>query len=159
MGVTENARERDVARQMGFGGSRSPLPLDGGTPLSNPPVVEKLGLRPGLRVALIGVNDPGLGSLRSANAGRISAMMPLEPVDVIVYQVESPFGLRRIGELAGMVKRGGVLWVLWPTTGRQIAGSHVERAGNAAGLKCTWTTTVSGRLSGMKFIHRFADGR
>jgi tRNA(Met) C34 N-acetyltransferase TmcA len=86
-------------------------------------------------------------------------MVPPEPVDAIIFQAERTYDLRRVAELTKQVRHGGVLWVLWPTTERRVSEAHVERAGNAAGMTRTRITGVTGRFTGMKFIHRFADGR
>lgn len=118
-----------------------------------------LCLRSGMRIALIGVTDPAIMHLHGGATLQASSMVPLEPVDVIVYQVESPFALRRVSELSKLVKSRGALWVLWPSNGRHITANHIERVCTAAGMTGTWEASVTGRLSGMKFIHRFADGR
>ncbi len=108
---------------------------------------------------MIGVTDPAAVVPRNGRPAHGSATVPREPVDVIIYQVESSFDLRRISELSKFVAPGGALWVLFPSTGRNLSPSHIERSCTAAGMTRTLTSGVSGELSGMKFIHRFADGR
>jgi hypothetical protein len=158
----DESKERDVARRYGFARPRPLVPLVSFEPLDPSALAtisQRLGLRSGSRVALVGVSDPGIASLKSGTSLQVSSMVPPEPVDVIIYQAESPFALRRVSELSKLVKPRGVLWVLWPNNGRHLTKDHVERACSLTGMTCTWTTGVTGRLSGMKFIHRFADGR
>ncbi len=155
----DESKEREVARRYGFARPKPLIPFEPLDSSAQATVSERLGLRSGSRVALIGVTDPGVAGLKGGSSLQVSSMIPLEPVDVIIYQAESPFALRRVSELTKLVKPRGVLWVLWPNKGRHLTKDHVERACFATGMTCTWTTGVTGRLAGMKFIHRFADGR
>lgn len=157
--VGDESKERDVARRLGFVRPRSSLPLEPLPPAAESSVIRRMGLRPGSRVALVAVTDPSIAALKNGSSLQVSSMVPFEPVDVIIYQADAPFALRRLGELARLVKPRGVLWVLSPANGRHLTRSHVERACSAVGMTCTWSTGITGRLIGMKFIHRFADGR
>lgn len=152
--MSGNADERDVARRMGFGRPRPPLPLPlGGGPLgASKTLLEILGVRSGLKAAFVGVRDPHLRAAGSSSALR-TASVPPRPVDVIVYQVDNAFALRRIGDLVPLVKHGGALWVLWPQDQSHIKEGHVQRSGLAAGMIDVANVGVSERLSGMKFIH------
>lgn len=155
----DGSKEREVARRLGFGRPKSPIPFEPHEASAGASVIERLGLRSGSRVAMIGVTDPAVLGLRHGTSLQVSAMVPHEPVDVIIFQVESAFALRRMSELAKLVAPRGVFWVLWPSNGRHLTRNHVERACIAAGMTCTLTVGVTGRLSGMKYIHRFADAR
>ncbi len=152
--MSSNAGERDVARRMGFGRrptfSLGSVPQTGGSSRS---LLDTLGVRSGMKAALVGVHDPQIGPTPSNAAMRSSNSLPLRPVDVLVFQVESTFALRRLRELAPLVKHGGALWVLWPREQSHISENHIQRSGAAAGLIDVAAIAVSDRLGGVKFVH------
>lgn len=152
--MSRNDDERDIARSLGFGGRKPRLPFESGlsSRQSRHPIAGKLGIRPGTRTLLVGVKDPGIAGVRSAASGRTTSFVPRDPVDVVVFQAESAFALRRVPEVAGCVRVGGVLWLLWPHDERHIAESHVRSAGVASGLKDVLTTEVTPALRGMKLV-------
>lgn len=148
-----NPNERDIARSFGFG-RKLPTPssrVGDGRPES---LYARLGIRPGTSVALVGVDDRLAATWRADSVARISSLMPREPVEVLVYQAESVWALRRISELARLVRQGGALWVLWPSGQGHITASHVHRAGITAGLVDKQSTQLSARLMAMKFTRR-----
>jgi hypothetical protein len=153
--MSSNPQERDVARHMGFGRPRPklPLPVHASAEGSASPFLEKLGARAGGRVAFIGVTDPSLVALRTGMGSRITAGVPREQVDAIVYQIDSSFALRRLREFSSLVKLTGCLWVVWPRNHGQIDAAHVQRSGIAAGLVDIQALNVAPRLVGLKFIH------
>ena len=154
--MTDYTRERDAARRYGFARPRPKLPLmpeaDGVQPARS--VVDRLGIRPNVRVALVGVSDAHLPGLVAERTKKITKMVPHEPVDMLIYQAEGAFALQRVAELARAVSRDGALWVLWPKSQENIKQSHVYRAGTAAGLVDVKIASISERLSGMEFVHR-----
>lgn len=154
--MSSNASERDVARRMGFGRPRPKLPAPAIEPrlVGEKPLLDTLGVRSGMKAALVGVTDPHLRSSATYSATRSSSMMPTRPVDVVVLQAESMFALRRVRELAPFVKPGGALWVLWPRGKSHITESHVQRSGLAAGMLDVAAVGVTDRLAGLKFVHR-----
>lgn len=154
--MSENPRERDVAIRFGFG---RPRPLFPGVPHAESVqpargVCDKLGVRAGMRVALVGVDDPDLPRLVGERTQKTSVMTPHAPVDMVIYQADGTFALQRLGELSRSVTEGGALWVLWPRGQEHIRQSYVQRAGAATGLVDIKMASVSDRLSGLKFVHR-----
>ena len=141
---------------MGFGRPRPKLPFHSGDepPGSPQALLDKLGVRSGMKVAFVAVTDPHLTPLRWHSPVRASATNPTQPVDVVVYQAENTFALRRVRELAAYVKQGGALWVLWPRDQGHITESHVQRSGISAGFVDVAAIGVSDRLAGLKFVRR-----
>ena len=154
--MSENPREREVARRFGFARPRPALPdlppSDGVQPARA--VVDRLGVRAGMRVALVGVDDGDLPRLVAERTQKVTTMAPRGPVDMIIYQAEGTFALLRLNELVRSVTDGGALWVLWPRGQEHITQTHVQRAGHASGLQDVKIASVSDRLSGLKFVRR-----
>jgi hypothetical protein len=157
--MSENPRERDIARRFGFARPRPLFPgipeADGVQPARS--VIDRLGVRPGMRVALVGVDDPDLPRLVGERTQKTTTMAPHSAVDMVIYQAEGTFALQRLSELSRSVSDSGALWVLWPRGQEHIRQTHVQRAGSAAGLVDIKMASVTDRLSGLKFIHRRAN--
>lgn len=156
--MSNNAGERDVARRMGFG---RPRPRLSGSPdpahVAGNGLFEKLGVRLGMLATFVGVTDPQLVHLKARAPVRVSSAGPMRPVDVIIFQAESSFALRRVRELAPFLKNGGALWVLWPRDQSHMTESHVQKAGAVAGLTDVMGVAVSERLAGLKFVQRHQE--
>lgn len=152
--MSSNAGEKDVAHQMGFGRPRPRLEiLSRGTGSEAPrSLLEVLGVRSGQTATFIGLGEQHLRPSGSRSPIHSSTSAPLHPVDVIVYQVANAFGLRRIRELAPLVKDGGALWVLWPKGESHMTLNHVQRSGIAAGLVDVAAVGISDQVAALKFV-------
>jgi hypothetical protein len=122
------------------------------------PLLEKLGVVRGMRVALLGVDDD---AFRAALLG-LGADVVDEDVrpgtPLVVLQAESPDDLDVLSDLRERIARDGAVWVLWPKGGVAGIGEQgVMHAGLAAGLVDVKVVSFSERLSGLKFVIRLAD--
>lgn len=153
--MSSNAGERDVARRMGFSRPRPRLEssLRSTGPDAPGSLLQVLGIRSGQKAALVGVSEQHLLPSGSYSPIHSSTSAPLRQVDVIVYQVANAFALRRVRELAPLVRDGGALWVLWPRDETHITQNHVQRSGLAAGMVDVAAVGVSDQLAGLKFVH------
>ena len=156
--MTDYTRARDAARRFGFARPRPKMPVLPETEDVHPPlaVVDRLGIHPGMRVALVGVEDEALANLVSDRTTKCTTMVPREPVDIVIFQADGTFDLKRVPDLCRAVARGGSLWVLWPRGQEHIKQSHVRRAGIAAGLVDVKVAGLSERLSGLQFVRATA---
>ena len=107
----------------------------------NPPQVslrariDKLGVKPGLRVAVIDIDDELLFSELRERSDQIVVGMPRTRRDVIFYGAESLNALEELAELKGRIVAGGAIWVVSRKgDGRSIGEDDVIRAASRAGL-------------------------
>lgn len=152
--MCDNARECAAAREHGFGTppEEMPAPVESSVrPATG--LGERLGLRTGQRVALICVADPEVSSLVRDATSATTALHSKKPFDMVVYQAESVFALRRLPEFAAAIAREGCIWVLWPRGVEHIRQAHVQKAGSSAGLVDVKMTSVSERLAGVMLVH------
>lgn len=153
--MCDNARECASAREHGFGTPPEAIDVPGSSSVRPATLLaDKLGLRAGQRVALIAVSDSDVPALARDIASVTTALHSPHPFDMVIYQVENVFSLRRIPELAAAMSRVGALWVLWPRGVEHIRQTHVQKAGTAAGLVDVKMASVSERLSGIRFEYR-----
>ena len=124
---------------------------------SGTPLVKKLGIKPGMRLALAGAprgfRRELIGLPRDV---RISPQMDKSP-DLIVWFVQSRRALEgMMPAVAGMIVGG--LWVAWP---KKASGVHtdvtedvIRAAGLANGLVDYKVCAIDNIWSGLKFARR-----
>jgi hypothetical protein len=86
------------------------------------PLLDKLGVRPGMRVALIDIDDDSIRSLLAERTSDITEGWPLADTDVVLIGAESTEALGPLEALAGRIRPNGSIWV-------------VSRKGKAATLR------------------------
>ncbi len=79
---------------------------------SNRPRIDKLGVKPGLRVAVIGVDDELLLSELRGRTDEIVIGMPRSRRDVIFYAAESLEALNQLETLRTRIVHAGAIWVI-----------------------------------------------
>ncbi len=99
--------------------------------INNPPSrVDKLGVKPGLRIALVNLDEPTFRHEIQA-AGATILPRPAANTDVIFLGTDSRADLSRIDALARKIQPDGALWVVR----RKGHGAVSERDSMAAGKK------------------------
>ena len=111
-------------------------------------VVEKLGVKPGQRVALRSVDDPGfLADLRARGAELVDA-----DADHLFAAVESHADLARLGSLIELIARNGAVWTIRRKGRSDLTESDVRAAGLAAGLVDVKVVRFSDTHTAEKFV-------
>jgi hypothetical protein len=113
--------------------------------IANPKTLaDKLGVKPGQRVRLVGDADPELvGAGVAADGG--------EP-DVVFLQVDEESDLARIAELRAQIVPDGAIWVIRPKGRADLTEAMVLGAGRDAGMYDVKTARVSATHTGLKFV-------
>ncbi len=111
--------------------------------LHPPTLLEKLGVKPGLAIALEGEFDQGfqtqIGQRAKANA------------DLLFYAAAKTSDLAAIPLLKAKLKSGGALWIVYPKGVSAIHETEVIAAGRAAGLKDTKVARFSDTHTALRF--------
>ena len=128
---------------------------------SGKPLVAKLGIKPDMRIAILGAPrgyDRTLGKLpqirRSANAAG--------PLDFVQFFTKEKQELeRRFAALADALAPAGMLWISWPKKASGVATDLTEDLirviGLAHGLVDVKVAAVDDVWSGLKFVRRLKD--
>jgi len=90
--------------------------------VSTRPLVDKLGVRPGSRVALVGIDDPSFRALLAERTPDVTLGEPHPESDLIFLAADSLAELSRIVALREAIAPAGAIWV-------------VSRKGRAATLR------------------------
>ena len=86
------------------------------------PLLDKLGIRPGMRVALIDIDDPDIRALIAERTTDLTEGWPEPDTDVVLLGAESPGRSAPLESLATRIRPNGAIWV-------------VSRKGKAATLR------------------------
>jgi hypothetical protein len=115
-------------------------------------LLDKLGVKPGARVSVLGLDDPDfLGKLaeRSADVSR----RPRKATDLVFWAPRSRHELAaKLRALRGSLKPDGGVWVVWPKGKKELREDDVRAAGQAAGLVDVKVVSFSDLLSGLKMV-------
>ena len=115
--------------------------------LHPPSRLEKLGVKPGVKIRVVGEFDPEF--LAEAQAG--GASLAASAADLIFLAAEKSSDLRRIPKLAAAIPASGALWIVFPKGGKTIREIEVIEAGRAAGLKDTKVARFSSTHTALRF--------
>lgn len=115
--------------------------------LKPPTLLEKLGVKPGLTIALEGKFDPEFSAQIKAQPARTSNA----EADLLFYAAAKTSDLGRIQGLKSTLKPGGALWIVYPKGVSTIREAEVIAAGRAAGLKDTKVARFSDTHTALRF--------
>lgn len=124
-------------------------------------VLDKLGVKPGMRVCLVGVVDPDLQSRLEERSATVSAGEPPAGagLDLIFLGAQQREALAALGGLQASLAPDGAIWVLRPKGSPAIRELDVLEAGRAAGLVDTKVVAFSPTHSAAKFVIPLARRR
>lgn len=145
----------DGVLRLAFGGAEAALDLGAAAArwagkIRHPPSrLDKLGVKPGLAVALAGsFDDHFLSELRAREAAIVEDRAR---ADLLFFAAAAVRDLARIPKLMARLQPGGALWVVYPKGVEAIREVEVIQAGRAAGLKDTKVASFSTALTALRF--------
>lgn len=114
--------------------------------------LDKLGVKPDSRVAVLGVEEESFWRELEARSGEVSEGKPKKESDILFLLAESKATLRRLKRLQGYLKSNGALWVVWPKGREHIKQGDVMAAAKAAGLVDVKIVAFSETHSALKLV-------
>jgi len=114
-------------------------------------LIDKLGIKPGHRVVVLGVRDAGFVEQLRERAEKVSLRSARE-ADVILFAANEAADLDRLQDLKGYLKPNGALWVVRPKGGGSITEGDVMNEGKAAGLVDVKVVRFSDTHTAEKFV-------
>jgi hypothetical protein len=76
------------------------------------PLLDKLGVRPGMRVAIVGDIDPGVVAGVRERTNDVSSGHPLKHTDVILLAADTVAELAALRALRSSIRQAGSIWVV-----------------------------------------------
>ena len=129
---------------------------------SGTPLIKKLGIKEGFRVAFVNAPsdfDKDLGPLPSSVR---QLARPVKPMDFVLLFTKSAANLERdFARIASLLSGAGMLWVSWPKKASgvvtDLSDNNVRQIGLNAGLVDVKVCAVNDVWSGLKFVYRLQD--
>jgi hypothetical protein len=111
---------------------------------------EKLGIKPGQRVALVGGSDASLVAEIEARGAAVAALAA--GTDIIFCFAEARAALGKLAALAKKLKKDGAIWVIRPKGAEAITEKDVLSAGRASGLVDVKVAAFSATHTALKLV-------
>ena len=120
--------------------------------------LDKLGVKPGSKVALVDMDDPGfLKELRERTTD-VTDRKPRGLCDLVFLGASTHADLLRINQLKTWIEPNGAIWVVRPKGGRsELSDVDVIEAGLAAGLVDNKIASFSDTQGAMRLVYRLRD--
>ena len=122
--------------------------------ITNPPSrLAKLGIKPGMRVTLVGVTDDEFERELAACGAVVSKRAQgTSPLDAVFYAAHKRADLSRLDSLARAIAASGAVWLLRPKGRPEITEADTMAAGKKAGLVDVKVVSFSDTYSAEKYV-------
>jgi hypothetical protein len=118
---------------------------------SDRPLLDKLGVRPGMRVSVLGSFDPGFVEELRERGADVSARHRTRS-DLVFVRLPEALPLVRLASLEPSLQRNGAVWVIYARGRPDLRETDVIRAGLAAGLVDNKIVRFSDTHTGMRLV-------
>ncbi|HEY7282466.1 MAG TPA: hypothetical protein VID47_12825 [Actinomycetota bacterium] len=124
---------------------------------STKPLLDKLGVKERMRIAVLGLDDPAFVELLGTRTGDVYVDRRRVGLDQIYVRFDRREDLKRLHTHVRFIERNGSIWALWPKGTKGINDNDVRDAGLDAGLVDVKVVSFSSELSGLKLVYRLKD--
>jgi hypothetical protein len=97
-------------------------------------LLEKLGVRRGMKVVVSGVDDDSFRGALTEHLGKPPASRATREVELLFLGVDEPADLERLAALKATLAPAGALWIIRPKGRPSLPEATVRSAARAAGL-------------------------
>ena len=137
-----SATARDGTLHVTFGDRRAAFAIGDAAPkwakrITSPPSrLDKLGIKPGMKVAILGVDDAVLRREIVERGATVAGEPPRQAkdADAIFYGAPDRSALAQLPTLAKLVRPDGAIWIVRPKGRPEITEAETMAAGKQAGL-------------------------
>jgi hypothetical protein len=119
-----------------------------------PSRLDKLGIKAGMSVALVGISDSTLSAEVEQRGARVVKGAPRtgRAVDVIFYEANDRTALDRLATLRKLIQPAGAVWVVRPKGRTEITEAETMAAGKRAGFVDVKVVSFSDTYTAEKFV-------
>ena len=115
-------------------------------------LMDKLGIKPDLRVSVLGVHDKAFWAELEARTHAITEDSVAPGSDIVVVELDRRAELPRLTPLKAKIVRNGAIWVFWPKGRKEVGEDDVRNFAKRIGLVDVKVASVSEVLSGLKLV-------
>jgi hypothetical protein len=122
------------------------------------PLLDKLGVKPGSRVAVLSLEDPEFMARLRERTRDIVLGKPSKPCDIVFFGAEDARDLQRLNRIKSWIEPNGAIWVVRRKgPGSPLRDTDLIDAGLAAGLVDNKIASFSDTHGAMRFVFRLKD--
>jgi hypothetical protein len=114
--------------------------------------LEKIGVKPGAKVSLLGGIDADFLDELNSLAGFVTKDKVAADSDTIFLAADSQKQVSSVAKIAKSLKGATTLWIVYPKGQKSITENHVIAAGRKAGLKDVKVVGFSATHTALKFV-------
>jgi len=125
---------------------------------STRPLLDKLGVKPGSKVAIVNLDDSKFTKLLRGRTADVVVGKPPSKCDLVFVGADTAADLRKLDEVKLWIESNGAIWVVRPKGGRsELRDTDLIAAGLAAGLVDNKIASFSETHGAMRFVYRLRD--
>ena len=113
---------------------------------------EKLGVKPGTRIAIVGLTDAGFVAEVKAAGGKVTTRPGAGPYDMMIVRLDSSADLPSLAAAKERIVPNGMIWAIWPKGRKEFREDDIRHFGPRAGLVDVKVMSFSDELSGLKLV-------
>jgi hypothetical protein len=113
---------------------------------------EKLGVKPGSRVALMGLDDGVFREELRAAGARLATRLGPGPYDIVIARLDAASDLPSLIDAKKRIVANGMVWAVWPKGRKEFREDDIRHFGPGAGLVDVKVMSFSDELSGLKLV-------
>jgi hypothetical protein len=132
--------------------------MNGEDAVSTKPLLDKLGVKPGARVAVVNLDDRSFMKQLRERTSDIVIGKPRGRCDLVFIGATEASDLKRLHDAKNWIEPNGAVWVVRPKGGRSaLRETDLIDAGLAAGLVDNKIASFSDTQGAMRFVFRLKD--
>ena len=120
--------------------------------LHPPTVLDKLGVKQGQRVSILGAGDGTFASDVAERTDVPTSTRARKDSDIVFLFATDHHELARVEGLRSTIKPNGAIWVLYPKGRKEMTENDVIQAGRAAGMTDVKVVRFSDTHTGLKMV-------
>lgn len=122
------------------------------------PLLDRLGVKPGSRVAVVGIDDAWFVNMLRERTGDVLIGKPRRACDIVFLRTDDMRDLDRIREAKAWIEPNGAIWAVRPKgPGSPLRDTDLIAAGLRAGLVDNKIASYSETHGAMRFVFRLKD--
>jgi hypothetical protein len=120
-------------------------------------LIDKLGVKPGQRIAVLGVESAEFLADLAARVPEYSRREKIAGADLLFFSAEAVKDLAKMKSLARTIQKNGAIWVVYPKGQKHIREIDVIAAGKSVGLVDNKVCKFSETHTALRFVIPVAD--
>jgi hypothetical protein len=132
-------------------------PREGERDFSHRSLLDKLGVKPGQEILILGVDDPAFLNEIQAFSPMFAERKPAADLEIIFFGAEQKKDLGRLAPLRKAIVSNGAIWVIYPKGRKDICELDVIAAGKAAGFTDNKVVGFSATHTALRFVIPLAN--